>query len=135
METGVDFLERLRVAVPPHTAYRVATVLDVPKVRVNQWRAGRGNVTVSLALPIAELLGISPAYVLACLCHERAYHKQDMELLARLAAQYRDAPAPPPKAPRPVGRKGRPPGQSLRKFGRRAGDAGTVEGSTPADAR
>lgn len=84
METTRELLERAREACAPPTYYRLAKVLGVSQARVSQWKAGH-TFGDEMAVKVAELIGLDPAYVLACVQAERTTDGEARRAWARLA--------------------------------------------------
>lgn len=89
METTRELLERARLRCTPPSYYRLAKVLGVSQQRSSQWKSGRDTFSDEIAVKVAQLLEIEPAYVLACVQAERTQSdeaRRAWEMLAGLVA-------------------------------------------------
>lgn len=72
MHRTKDFVDLLVAATPAKSKYAAAKILGVPNQSINDW-TNRGRVMSDTAgLKTAEILGLNPCYVVACLAAERA---------------------------------------------------------------
>jgi hypothetical protein len=88
LETSQDLLNRVRAK---HGAswYGLQKLLDVHKNTVYSWKGGHTIVDRKFAPRIAELLGESAEYVLACLEAEREQSAEVLKLWRRIAERFR----------------------------------------------
>jgi hypothetical protein len=71
MKTTRELLEAARLLCEPPTYYRLAKELGISRQAMTRYRQG-GTFDDAVAIGIAELLGLEPGYVLACMGAERA---------------------------------------------------------------
>lgn len=93
LETSLELLERMRVALGGVSYYRIAKVLQVRGSAVARWKAGKGGMARELAPRIAELLAESPEYILACLEHDREPSADVRRIWKRIAEAFRSKAA------------------------------------------
>lgn len=85
MQTTVDFLDAVRAAYALTSDYQVAKKLGISPAQISQYRTGRHTLGDEKALQVAELLELSPDYVLACMATERAKGEKARKAWAGLA--------------------------------------------------
>lgn len=88
LETSQDLLLRLRVQ-NNWSWYRLAKELPAHENTVGNWRHGRTIVDRRFAPRIAELLGESAEYVLACIEADREQDAAMREVWERIAEKFR----------------------------------------------
>lgn len=72
METTNELLDRLSAKYGNATDYRLSKLLSTSTpATVSNWRKGRSTLSHDYAVKVAELLEVHPAYVIACIEHER----------------------------------------------------------------
>lgn len=89
LETSQALLLRLR-AQKNWSWYRLAKELPAHENTVRNWRHGRTIVDRRFAPRIAELLGESAEYVLACLEADREQEPELQEVWQRIGAKFRN---------------------------------------------
>ena len=72
MQTTIEFLDELKAKYGLKSDYAIAKMLGCGNSRISNYRSKRSTLGDDEAIEIAEKLGISPAYVLACVHFERA---------------------------------------------------------------
>lgn len=72
MHTTTQILDAIAEKHGGATDYRLSKLLGTSPSAVNNWRKGRTALSADYALKAAALLDWEPAYVLACMEHERA---------------------------------------------------------------
>jgi transcriptional regulator with XRE-family HTH domain len=85
MQTTIELLDTLRKARGLTSDYQLAQLLGTTRQRISNYRTGTNTLGDDMALQVAELLKISPDYVLACMAAERAKGKDAKREWARLA--------------------------------------------------
>jgi predicted transcriptional regulator len=91
METTVSFLERLRASIGADsgcTDYRLGKVLQVSHSSITNYLKRGRTMDDDVALKVADLLGIDPAYVLACVHAERSTSVESAKVWERIAAKF-----------------------------------------------
>jgi hypothetical protein len=64
--TTADFLDALRAHLHLPSDYALMPVLGVTKSQISRYRQGHDPFSEEMAVKVAELLQVNPAYVLAC---------------------------------------------------------------------
>jgi plasmid maintenance system antidote protein VapI len=77
--TAADFLDALQMKMGVPSDYALARELGVTTTRISNWRTGRNTFDEGMAIQVAALLGMDPAYVLACAAAERT-KRRDVKL-------------------------------------------------------
>lgn len=93
MQTTVDFLDALARHWGGVTDYRIAKNLGLRTSAVSQYRTGVRTFDDAMARRVAEVLGLDPAYVLACVHAERDRDEGTRQVWARIAARFAPAAA------------------------------------------
>jgi hypothetical protein len=88
LETSQDLLNRVR-AKQNSSWYGLARLLSTHKNTVYNWKGGHTIIDRKFAPRIAELLGESPEYVLACLEADREQDAEVLKVWHRIAAKFR----------------------------------------------
>lgn len=70
METTNSMLDALKVKLNLRSDYALAKYLGVTTVSMSRWRSG-GSLSDDNAIRVARMLGMNPAYALACIHAER----------------------------------------------------------------
>jgi transcriptional regulator with XRE-family HTH domain len=95
MQTTNEFLDAIKVRHNLPSDYKLGLLLGASSTsQVSNYRAGRSRMDEQVALKVAELLDVEPAYVVACVNHERAAAKGDDQMMAVweiLAGKFRKA--------------------------------------------
>ena len=72
MLTQSELIESARIAQGNCSHYRISQMLGITSAYMTRLRASENIVSPAMALKLAELAGLDPAYVLASIEHERA---------------------------------------------------------------
>jgi len=90
LETSQDLLKRVRVK---HHAswYGLIALMEVHKNTVYSWKGGHTVVDRRFAPRIAELLGESAEYVLACLEADKEHDAEVLKVWERIASKFHAA--------------------------------------------
>lgn len=88
MERTIDFIERLRARNDGCSNYRIAKLLGVDQSAVIRYTKHGKSMDDKYAIRMAELLGIDPAYVLACMAAERSHSVESTKQWERIAAHF-----------------------------------------------
>lgn len=89
----IELLDLLKSLNSNASDYRIAQILNVNKSAVSKWRVGRSGFDDETAVRVAELSGLQPEYVLACVHAERAKTDQARTAWAHIAAAFGTAAA------------------------------------------
>lgn len=84
METTLDFLDRLKAAHDDCSDYRAAQILGISKNTVYSWKEGH-VMSDKTGITLAEIMDISPGYVLACLHAESSKDDRSSQVWAEIA--------------------------------------------------
>ena len=84
--TTVEFLDGLKDRLKIKSDYQLAKELGVSHTRISNWRRGRNTFDERIAVQVAHLLTLDPAYVLACMAAERS-KRADVKTAWKKAAQ------------------------------------------------
>lgn len=88
MERTIDFIERLRASNDGCSNYRIAKLLGCDQSAVIRYTKHSTTMDDKYAIRMAELLGIDPAYVLACIAAERSRDVDTTRIWSRIADQF-----------------------------------------------
>ncbi len=80
MLTTMDILQRLQEANENCTKYRVSKILGVTTATVSRWSHGKNTMDDTKAFQAAQMLGLDPKYVVACVNAERNKGKENYEV-------------------------------------------------------
>ena len=72
MRTTIEFLDALKIKLGVSSDYALAAKLGITRAAVSGYRTGRDCFGDEMAVTVGELLGINPAFVMACAHAERA---------------------------------------------------------------
>jgi len=72
MKTTTEFLDAVKTKTGTQSDYAIAPILNVTRGAVSLWRNGKGTFDDETAEKVADLLGVSPVFVMACAHAERA---------------------------------------------------------------
>ena len=89
MQSTIELLDALKLRHNLASDYKVAKFLDLSQQTISAYRLGRNFFDDSIAIRVAELLDLDPAFVLACVHAERAKKpevKAVWEKIARAAS-------------------------------------------------
>jgi plasmid maintenance system antidote protein VapI len=89
LETTQDLLERLRARFEGCSYYRLSKTLGIPDPTIANWKHGRSGIGREHVTRVAEALGESAEYVLACVEHEREQDAGARKLWRRIAERFR----------------------------------------------
>lgn len=84
--TTIEFLDGLKDRLKIKSDYKLAKELGVSHTRISNWRRGRNTFDERIAVQVAHLLTLDPAYVLACMAAERS-KRADVKTAWKKAAQ------------------------------------------------
>jgi len=93
MQTTADFIEALKAKHGLKSNYAVAKFLNQTDTAVARWSKGHVTFSDEMAMHMAELLDLDPAYVVACVHAERASSAETKSLWERIAANMHYATA------------------------------------------
>ena len=88
MLTTVEFLEMLQAKLGHCSSYRLSVVLETSHQALANYQKGIRPMDDRIALKVASLLDLSPAYVLACAHAEREKDSAVIAAWAALANQF-----------------------------------------------
>lgn len=77
----------------PMSDYRLGKLLGIKQSTVSNWRVGRSHIGTEFAALFADACGLSPEYVYACIQRERADTPEEISLLERIAAAFKESKA------------------------------------------
>ena len=80
--TMTDLYKRLQTHTGRGSAYSVAALLGASNPTARRWRDGFHSMDDVLGIRAAQVLGLAPEYVLACLAAERAARAGQADALA-----------------------------------------------------
>lgn len=92
----VDFVDAIRAQNGNCSFYALKKILGVSQPTVSDWRHGKQFFRDDMALRVAALLHLDPAYVLACVHAERAERAkrpEEKEIYDRIAETFRRSAA------------------------------------------
>lgn len=84
MLTQAELIESARVAQGNCSHYRISQLLGITSAYMTRLRASENIVSPAMAYRLAELAGLDPGYVLACIEHERAARTDTQGEVARV---------------------------------------------------
>lgn len=85
METTNQLLDRIKEKHGLQSDYALAKMIGMSRERISRYRNTNGELGDDAALKVAELLGLDPAYVLACMNHQRTKSEAARAVWERLA--------------------------------------------------
>ena len=88
METTRDFMERLRARNGGCSNYHLAKILQISDSCLVRYTKDGKSMADSVALKVADQLGIDPAYVFACMAAERANDVESTRIWERIAEKF-----------------------------------------------
>jgi len=94
MKKTVDFLDAVKATQGIESDYALSPILGLSRAQLSRYRSGNDFMGDLVAMKVAELLKVDPAYVIACLAAERAEAKGQSALAAvwmGLARKYKAA--------------------------------------------
>lgn len=77
----------------PMSDYRLGKLLGIRQTTISSWRVGRSHIGTEFAVKIADACELSPEYVYACVQRERADTPDEISLLERIAAAFKETKA------------------------------------------
>lgn len=72
MKTTIEFLDEVKARTGAPSDYAAAKILGLTRSQVSKYRGGRDYIGDETAEKIANILGVSPVFVMACAHAERA---------------------------------------------------------------
>jgi hypothetical protein len=88
MHTTTQILDEIGRRAGNSTTYHLAKLFKTTDQTVGHWRKGRSIMGPKFAVKAAELLDWEPAYVLACIEHERATREKSLEETGEVLATW-----------------------------------------------
>lgn len=85
METTADFLDALRVKLNLPSDGRLAVYFGMQRQHLSKYRTLGHTFDDAMSLRVADILELDPAYVLACMHHQRAKQAEVKQVWERLA--------------------------------------------------
>lgn len=85
MENTSDFLDALRVKLDLPSDGRLAVYLGMQRQYMSKYRTLGHTFDDAMSLRVADILEIDPAYVLACMHHQREKNEEVKKVWERLA--------------------------------------------------
>jgi transcriptional regulator with XRE-family HTH domain len=89
LETTQDLLERLRARFEGCSYYRLSKHLGISEPTIANWKHGRSGIGREHVTRVAEALGESAEYVLACVEYEREQDAGARKVWRRIAERFR----------------------------------------------
>lgn len=86
MKTTADFLDAMRAKLDLPSDGRLADYLEMHRQHVSRYRTLGGTFDDEMSMKVAEILEIEPAYVVACMHHQREKNEKVKKLWERIAA-------------------------------------------------
>jgi plasmid maintenance system antidote protein VapI len=77
----------------PMSDYRLGKLLNIKQTTISSWRTGRVHIGTEFASRFADACDLSPEYVYACVQRERADTPEEISLLQRIAAAFKETKA------------------------------------------
>lgn len=93
MISSRDLLAAARAAQGIPSNYRLSRVLDVPERSVQRWNTGKHTPDDPVAVKLAEMAGLDPAYVLASMYAQRSAEGPLQQVWATIAQRAQAAAA------------------------------------------
>lgn len=93
MVTSKELLAAVRAAHAIPSNYRLALVLNVPEQSVRRWNTGKNTPDDAVAVRLAEMAGLDPAYVLASMYAQRTAEGPLRQVWATIAQRTQAAVA------------------------------------------
>lgn len=76
MKTTADFLDALRVKLDIQSDNALGKYLGIHRQTISHYRTLNGSFDDEMSIRVAEILAIEPAFVMACMHHQRAKNPQ-----------------------------------------------------------
>ena len=93
MKTTIEFLDELKRVHALPSDYAAAKLIGAEPNRISNYRTGTSRFDDDMAVRVAELLQIEPAYVLACVAAERTKSERARRTWEKLAKKLAGAGA------------------------------------------
>tara|TARA_B100002049_G_C15909548_1_gene303404 strand:- start:295 stop:606 length:312 start_codon:yes stop_codon:yes gene_type:complete len=77
MLTTIELLNRVKAAHALPSDYALAKKMGISPQAISRYRSGNGFFDARVSFVVAGLLGMNPAYVIACANMERAEYQED----------------------------------------------------------
>ena len=85
MKTTLEFIADLKKKTGIESDYAAAKLLNVTGTALSSYRNGKSHFSDDVAMRVADLLELDPAYVVACIHAERAKRAEEKKLWERIA--------------------------------------------------
>lgn len=85
MKNTADFLDALRVKLDLPSDGRLADYLGMHRQHVSRYRTLGGTFDDEMSMRVADILETDPAFVVACMHHQRAKREDEKKLWQRIA--------------------------------------------------
>lgn len=74
----------------PMSDYRLSKLMGIRQTTISSWRVGRSHIGTEFAVRFAEACDLPAEYVYACVQRERADNADEISLLERIAAAFKE---------------------------------------------
>lgn len=88
MQSTLEFLAAAKSRLGIESDYALAKALNVGARRIGNYRTGVSMMDADMCYRIAEVIGLEPGYVLACIEAERAKRTEDRQRWSERAKRY-----------------------------------------------
>ena len=86
MKTTADFLDAFRIKFDVDSDFKAMAALGIKhRQQISRYRTLQTTFDDDLAMRIADILETDPAFVVACMHHQRAKHQAEKNLWERIA--------------------------------------------------
>lgn len=88
MKTTADFLDALRVKLEVPSDYALGTKMQMHRQQMSRYRTLNSTFDDAMSLRVAEILELEPAFVVACMHHQRAKEPAEKTLWQNIAERF-----------------------------------------------
>lgn len=88
MLTTIELIEMIREKNGNCSDYRLAKLINVTPQTIHNYTKRNGHINDESAIIAAEMLGIPPFYILACIQAEKSQNERICHILESMAAEF-----------------------------------------------